>query len=67
MRRSIWPYAFAVLAVVVILLTGRALAQQKELPVETRNFMQAKLQHSQKILEGLALENYDTIIKHGQI
>lgn len=66
MRRTSWSYLLAVVAVVVVLLTGRTLAQQKELPVETRNFMQAKLQHSQKILEGLALENYDTIIKHAQ-
>jgi hypothetical protein len=43
-----------------------ATAQEKELPLETRNFMQAKLTHAQKILEGLSLENYDTVVKHAQ-
>jgi len=43
-----------------------ALAQEKEMPTETRNFMQAKLTHAQKILEGLSLENYDTVVKHAQ-
>ena len=45
---------------------GGAWAQQQGIPLETRNFMQAKLRHSQKILEGLATENFDMIGKHAQ-
>lgn len=45
---------------------NRLPAQEKELPVDTRNFMQAKLKHAQKILEGLSLENYDIIVKNAQ-
>lgn len=29
-------------------------------------FMRAKLEHSQKVLEGLTLEDFDKIAKHGQ-
>ncbi len=29
-------------------------------------FMQAKLEHSEKVLEGLALEDYDLIVKHSE-
>ena len=52
-----------------LLLLGssvRILAQEPQLPLETRNFMQAKLKHSQKILEGLATENFVLITKHAQ-
>ena len=49
-----------------MLLGGIAAAQEPRIPIETRNFMQAKLRHSQKILEGLALENFDMIVKHAQ-
>jgi hypothetical protein len=38
--------------------------EQAEKPVET--FMHAKLAHSQSILEGLAVENYDQIAKSAQ-
>jgi hypothetical protein len=48
------------------LLTRPAGAQQLQIPAETRNFMRAKLQHSQKIIEGLSTENYDMIAKHAQ-
>jgi hypothetical protein len=43
-------------------------AQQREprIPLETRNFMRAKLEQSQKILEGLTTENFDLVVKHGQ-
>jgi cytochrome c556 len=40
---------------------------KKEPPVnQVSDFMQAKLTHSQKVLEALALENYDQIAKHSQ-
>jgi hypothetical protein len=35
-------------------------------PNQVGPFMRAKLEHSQKVLEGLALEDYDLIAKHGQ-
>lgn len=60
----------------IILLTGalagvalpveHAVAQAPEISQETRNFMRAKLQHSQKILEGLSTDNFDMIAKSAQ-
>lgn len=44
-------------------LTG---AEPPVISPATRSFMQGKLQHSQKILEGLALENFDLIAKNAQ-
>ncbi len=40
--------------------------QERAVNDNVRMFMQAKLKHSQQVLEGLALENYDTISKHGR-
>ena len=34
--------------------------------IRSKNFMRAKLRHSQKVLEGLSLENYGMIAKHSQ-
>jgi hypothetical protein len=48
------------------ILTGIVRSQEPRIPLETRNFMRAKLLHSQKILEGLATENYDLVTKHAQ-
>jgi hypothetical protein len=60
-------YVSAVIFLAVLLVTfGIVTAQQPELPKETQNFMRAKLQHSQKLLEGISTENYDMIIKHAQ-
>ena len=39
---------------------------QAQQPNDTGAFMQIKLQHAQKIVEGLALENYDLIGKSAQ-
>lgn len=41
-------------------------AQEPELPVETRNFMRGKLQHAQKILEGLMNEEFTSVERHAQ-
>ncbi|MBI2480816.1 MAG: hypothetical protein HYV60_19970 [Planctomycetia bacterium] len=46
----------------VLLATSNG--EQEETPVKT--FMHAKLAHSQSILEGLAVENYDQIAKSAQ-
>ncbi|MCA9122518.1 MAG: hypothetical protein H6822_15065 [Planctomycetaceae bacterium] len=51
-----------ILGVVVSLNTTDA--EQPEKPVET--FMHAKLAHSQSILEGLAVEDFDQIAKSSQ-
>ena len=37
-----------------------------EEPNDVGDFMKAKLTHAQKVLEGLALEDYDLIAKHSQ-
>lgn len=55
-----------VLLAVLLVAAGLAIAQEPELPKDTQNFMRAKLQHSQKILEGISTENYDMITKHAQ-
>jgi cytochrome c556 len=55
---------FVVLTVVFVLLaTTTALSQPEK---TTRDFMRAKLKHSQEILEGLAVENYPQIAKNAQ-
>lgn len=46
------------------LLQAKTNGEQDEKPVKT--FMHAKLAHSQDILEGLAIENYDQIAKSAQ-
>ncbi|NIL96625.1 MAG: hypothetical protein GTO62_05665 [Planctomycetales bacterium] len=43
-----------------------ASAGRAESPEELRAFMQVKLQHSQKLLEGLVLEDLDRVAKHAQ-
>jgi hypothetical protein len=39
---------------------------QSEEPNKLRDFMRAKLSHSQKVLEGLTTEDYDMIAKNAQ-
>lgn len=39
---------------------------QSEPPNNVRDFMRAKLSHSQKVLEGLTTEDYDLIAKNSQ-
>lgn len=53
---------FAVVAVVA-LLAGQGRSQKED---KLSEFMRAKLVHSQKILEGLATEDYDMIAKNSQ-
>ena len=57
--KKIW-IAIPAVAMTVMPLVA-ALAQPK-LPVGTKDFMRQKMEHAQKILEGLALEDYDLII-----
>ncbi len=49
--------------VVASCLVGSVLSEQ---PNNVRDFMRAKLSHSQKVLEGLATEDFDMIAKNSQ-
>lgn len=51
------------LLLLIVMLTAQGSAQQ---PNKVGEFMRAKLTHSQKILEGLAMEDFDLIAKHSQ-
>ncbi|MCA9147868.1 MAG: hypothetical protein KDA92_01150 [Planctomycetales bacterium] len=68
MRKRSTHLGRGILLIVVGLISWqvRLLAQPPEIAPATRNFMQAKLSHSQKVLEGLSLENYELIAKHAQ-
>ncbi|MGE0609240.1 MAG: hypothetical protein AB7O62_19265 [Pirellulales bacterium] len=52
-----------VLGVLGLAWANRAEPQQ---PNNVAKFMRAKLDHSEKVLEGLALEDFDMIAKHSQ-
>ena len=60
MKRSIGLALIMGLGILLATTDGK----QQEKPVEA--FMHAKLAHSQSILEGLAVENYDQIAKSSQ-
>jgi hypothetical protein len=49
-----------------ILLIGLAVGFGQGQEPQSKAFMRAKLEHSQKVLEGLALEDFDTIAKNAQ-
>jgi hypothetical protein len=52
-----------------LLIAGvSALSQERndDAPKDVKLFMRAKLVHSEKILEGLALENFDAVSRHAQ-
>ncbi|MCR9118689.1 MAG: hypothetical protein NXI22_17265 [bacterium] len=57
------PIAFVFVGVLSI-QTGAA--EEPELKENIEVFMRVKLAHSQKVLEGLATEDYDQIAKHAQ-
>lgn len=66
-------FRLAVMLIVLLALstlwtrTPRALEpNQLRQPNQVRDFMRAKLVHSQKLLEGLTMEDYDEIAKHAQ-
>ena len=43
-----------------------AVGAESEKPNKVSDFMRLKLQHSQKVLEGIALEDFDEIAEHSQ-
>jgi len=51
-------------AVFVSVLVGQTLTVRQD-PKRAREFMRQKLTYSQKVIEGLTLENYDLIITNG--
>ena len=51
---------------VACLVGGAALASPALAQNEVAAFMKAKLLHSEKVLEGLATEDFDLIVKHSQ-
>lgn len=57
-----WKYAlFTVVAALALAAQGDSAE-----PNAVKTFMEAKLTHAQKVLEGLATEDYDMIAKHSQ-
>jgi len=65
MKRSVAIAVFS-LAVFSWLVPGGMGQQNNPQTSQLKDFMQVKLQHSQKVLEGLVLENFDEIAKHSQ-
>jgi hypothetical protein len=60
---------FALAAIIVVgVFVVSATSQEKngDSPKDVKTFMRAKLVHSQKVLEGLTLEDFDSIVKHTQ-
>jgi cytochrome c556 len=53
----------AMIVVVAGVLIGRGRSEQ---PNKVRDFMRAKLTHSQKVLEGLTTDDFDMIAKNAQ-
>ncbi|MBX3415165.1 MAG: hypothetical protein KF708_20945 [Pirellulales bacterium] len=61
--------AFVLVAVVAMLglvSSVRSAPPQRAKPNEVADFMQLKLRHSQEVLEGLAVEDFDQIAKNAQ-
>jgi hypothetical protein len=58
------PFLLSLAVLLVVCMVASRGASQR--PDEVSDFMRAKLVHSQKVVEGLALENYDLIAKHAQ-
>jgi hypothetical protein len=62
MCKTILTYAGSLLVLFGCLLRSGHTDDPKKLA----DLMKAKLQHSQKVLEGIALENFDLIAKHAE-
>jgi hypothetical protein len=54
----------AILPLAVLLFAAPSQEEQK--PVSRATFMRTKLMHAQKVLEGIAKENYDEVAKSSQ-
>jgi cytochrome c556 len=56
----------AAAAIVIAAIAAFSQERPVENPKDVKLFMRAKLVHSQKVLEGLTLENFDAVSKHAQ-
>lgn len=63
MRRITAGLVSCVVAVAALELLGGA---QRTPPNKVADFMRLKLTHAQRLLEGLAVEDFDAIVKHAQ-
>jgi hypothetical protein len=61
------PFAVAAFVFAGVLVAS-AVSQEKNGsdPKDVKMFMRAKLVHSQRVLEGLTLEDFDSVVKHAQ-
>ena len=57
------PCCLLVCGVLVCLWTARGYGEDKQ-PVKQSDFMRKKLEHSQKVLEGIAIGDFDKISRH---
>ncbi len=63
MKKVILP---AIVTLGAALLFGSAAQPQPEAPKPLRDFMRLKLEHSQKVLEGLVTDDHTLVSKHSQ-
>jgi hypothetical protein len=62
MKKASWMVVVFTLAATVPTLSGHG---QERKPKGVRDLMQQKLEHSQKVLEGIATANFNAIATHG--
>jgi hypothetical protein len=65
MNRTLFRLAVFALALCLLPLSGEAREQKKKSPT-LEALMKKKLTQAQKVLEGIALQDYDTIGKHAK-
>ena len=63
MKHGLFILTTALVTALLYVGLGRSAEQQVN---DVKDFMRAKLAHSQKVLEGLTLEDFDLIAKHSQ-
>ncbi len=63
-QRLAWSAALAAIVVAAVSTGGQE--RKNQAPQDVKAFMRVKLLHSQKVLEGLTLENFDAISRHAQ-
>lgn len=60
------PIAFGLAGLALAATVMAVRAQEPKRPPSRAEFMQMKLEYSKKVLEGLTLENFETIVKNAQ-
>ncbi len=66
MRKLLWSVAVLTTIGAILVTWYRAEAAPPEFPGDLRAFMQLKLKSSQQVLEGIVMEDFDRVVKHGQ-